>query len=95
MMITYKLLIYFVVGFIQDAVGIFDFKATQNGHALKSSVITFISEFAGWVVFFFIITQPGVADNPEVALIEILFYCAGGAAGNYVAMNIHNKQEVK
>lgn len=87
------LITYFAIGLVQDVLGVIDFKATQHNKAGLASVIGFISEYAGYIVFYFIISAPGVleGDNWERALVELGVYCLGGAIGNYSTMKFFKK----
>lgn len=70
------LLFYFFVGALLDILGVVDIKAIQHNQAGKSAVVSFIITVISYVCFYFIITSPD-------AIMEILFYAAGGGAGAY------------
>ena len=90
------IIIYFIIGFIQDVAGIYEFKFTQHNKAFLASAIQLFSGFAGWVVFAYIITAPGVInsnwnDAKTWAIVEILFYELGGALGSYLTIKYYKR----
>jgi hypothetical protein len=67
------LILYFVIGFIEDMLATIDIKAVQRNKAYTSAVITFTLTVTGLGVFYNIITTEDWAG--------IVSYAMGGAMG--------------
>lgn len=93
------LILYFAIGFVQDMLIIFDFKATQHNHAFKASAISFVSEMMGWLVFGNILINMGtfsgaITETAQlIALLQITTYCFGGFWGGYLTMKFYNRNK--
>lgn len=74
-----KLIIYFVVGGLQDVLSTIDVKAVQNNKALRSASVTFINTLISYIIFYFIIASPQF-------LMEVFAYAMGGAICTYVVI---------
>lgn len=80
-----SLIIYFVVGIVQDFLLTLNWRYVAKERPLQAVSYSFLTTVVSWLVFYNILTG---LESSERSIIAIIIYSVGVATGTYLAMKL-------